>query len=246
MSDGIFSVPTEGGEFAIETRVSQAQPPQSTTFAVRNGHLYWLDVAGSVWSAPTGGFLSTQLTISTLAPTDSFVPATSLAVDDTSVYWTATAGPPDPSIGPAPDPAKGTVLSVPLTGGPIATLATGYAPTNVAVSAGVVYWSYALPVTDFSGPPSHGPILGMPVAGGAVQTFAEDELGPVWLQPEGTSLYWLSLGGPTGFDSLRVKQPGRTPADSVALTYGPLAGSVLHNGTLYWAVQSKVLASPLP
>lgn len=83
-------------------------------------------VSGQSASADAGGVV-----ISTLASGQSQI--SGLAVDSTSVYWTAGL-------------QDGSVMKAPLDGGAQTTLAAGiFAPGSIAVDTTSIYWTYVRP-----------------------------------------------------------------------------------------------------
>lgn len=110
------SVPMAGGP-----RTVLSSPPAGP-LSVDSTRVYFVANGSILQMAHAGG------TVTTLA-TGQATPS-SIAVDDTNVYWATRYG-----------INQSSVQSVPIGGGPIATLATGQGNTNaIAVDANNVYW----------------------------------------------------------------------------------------------------------
>jgi hypothetical protein len=102
--------------------------PRPYRVAVGPSGVYWTNGAGGapLVSAPLGGEPDGG-TGTTLASSGSSA-AANIAIDEAKAYWT--------------DPLEGLVLSVPLAGGSLVTIASGQLePTGIAVDADYVYWT---------------------------------------------------------------------------------------------------------
>jgi hypothetical protein len=77
--------------------------------------------------------------------------AVAIAIDATNVYWATQADQND----------DGTIMSVPIGGGAVITLATGQDPVGLAVDATTVYWT------------SNSQVLSVPIGGGTTTTLVQ-------------------------------------------------------------------------
>lgn len=99
-----------------------------------------------------------------------------VTVDGTNVYWT--------------NESDGTVMKVPVGGGPPTTLASGQnAPLALAVYAANVYWT-----NTGTGDANSSAIMRVPIGGGTPTAVASAE-SPVAIAVDGTSVYWAEIGG---------------------------------------------------
>jgi hypothetical protein len=117
-------------------------------------------------------------------------------VDATSVYWV--------NGGDAVDGGHvrntGRILSVPIGGGVLTTLATGQNfPVGLALDGTSVYWANegvdVFGDHAFAGDFLRGAVLKMPIAGGTPVMLASGQAGPTGVAVDGTSVYWTTLGG---------------------------------------------------
>ena len=94
-----------------------------------------------------------------------------IAVDGTSVYWTNYDG-------------TGTVRKVPIDGGPLATLGSGFSfPSGITVDTRSVYW------TDYD---LVGAVWTFPIGGGVPTMIASGQVWPRNIVVDSTSVYWTN------------------------------------------------------
>jgi von Willebrand factor type D domain/Bacterial Ig-like domain (group 2) len=195
-----------------------------------------------------------------------WVAATTVAVDATSVYWTANGG-------------FGTIMKAPLGGGTPTTLFGGYSspgfqdsrafPLAMAVDATSVYWtngggdvlkipiaggnrvtSLAFGQTDAAGLAvdatsvywtngGYGTVMKVPIAGGTLTTLASGQYGPAALAVDATCVYW------TNNDNTVMKVPiaGGTPTTLASgPSSGPLPDAIAVDATsVYWTTSQSYL-----
>ncbi len=163
-------MPVGGGQAATlfqETTNEQLGP------IVSNGiDVYWASPQeGSIFMLPVNGPMGLQPTL--IASGQNGIAR--LALDATSVYWTATS--------------DGTIMKAPLYGGRPVTLALLQShPTGIAVDATNVYW------TNYQGAGTCalGSVMKVPITGGTPVTLASDQLFPDGIAVDATSLYWTT------------------------------------------------------
>lgn len=81
---------------------------------------------------------------------------------------------------------EGTVMRVPLDGGPATLLASSPSPNSLTIDATNVYW------TDDG--PDGGSVLSIPKHGGTVTTLAGDLPDPGAISVQGSAVYWANVG----------------------------------------------------
>ncbi len=135
---------------------------------------------------------------------------TSIAVDDTNVYWTN-------------DVTAGSIMRAPLTGGIVTVISSGQdSPVPLAVGGGVVYWSNA-----------SGDILNAPTTGASItdpNVTAHLQGTPSSLVVSGSSLWWTdalngmvhSCDAPAAGcpDGINMMYAGDTQPTSIAIDTG--------------------------
>ncbi len=122
------------------------------------------NASGPILSVPLGGGTPVTLVVQ---PTGY---STALAIDATSLYWTAVPG---------------LVLKAPLDGGAVATLASRQQvtfPPGIAVDATTLYWT--------SGEPGYvGAVMSVPLGGGSLTTIASAQT-PYGIAVDSTNVSW--------------------------------------------------------
>jgi sugar lactone lactonase YvrE len=168
---GIFAASPDGG---ARTMIARGDYANSTChLALDRNNVYWLAYPGqdAVDSAPLFGDGGAPKRLASIPSPLGDV--WGIASDSTSVYWTQSD--------------TGSVLSVPINGGPVTMLASGSgSPTGIAVDAQRVYW------TD-----EDGAIRSVPLRGGAQITHATGQSLPIDLAVDAKAIYWVTRGGGT-------------------------------------------------
>ena len=136
-----------------------------------------------------------------------------IAVDSTSVYWTGMGS----DIG---GEIIGTVMKVPLGGGPTVVLASGEGSWGIALDATSIYWTTG----------GEGTVMKVPLDGGTPVTLASGLNDPEQIVVDATSAYWIDQG-----DSMLMKVPigGGTPTTLASDLEAP-NGIAVDSTSVYW------------
>ncbi len=129
--------------------------------AVDSTSVYWTDAFnGLVRSCAVAGCGGSPKTLA-----HGTNPTSGIAVDPTNVYWA--------------EPKLGLVLTVPLGGGAISTVASGQdSPAGVDVAGATVYWT------------TNSSVMSRGVGGGPATVFAKNQTGAGPITHDSTTLYW--------------------------------------------------------
>jgi hypothetical protein len=231
----VYSVPTTGGPIVTETTSTTYNNQfAGATITVAGDQLYWIDGAPSLWAVTIGGGHTPRLLAS--APSSQPATWTSIAADDTNAYVTAIPSAEDAGTPSAAAMSMGSILAIPLAGGPISSLATGQPnPGDMIVANGSLYWiSYMPGPQEVDTPTGTGSIYSLRLPDGAPVGVALDE-GPVpsQLLMVGTTLYWAN--GDEGDDVATVrKEPANQPPATVATLGIAVDGLTLAGRGAYW------------
>jgi hypothetical protein len=209
--------------------------------AVQNNRLYWTDIGGALSTVPVGGGAPQVLA-------SGFGKLGGLAVDDSNVYFAETCSATDAScpytgLGTAATVGTGRLLSVPIAGGAVTTLATQQLnPTSVVIDTGNIYW-ISSGTYGKDTPAPNGSVLTMSKAGAVPTVLVAGELAPGSLRLQGTSLYWVNASGESAI-AIRKLIVGGTVS-----SVGPLGGGSVFVITVdatqvYWGTGSGILAAP--
>jgi hypothetical protein len=136
-------------------------------------NVYWADLgSGAILQAPLG---STGSGATTLVAGPAAGAPRAIAVDATSVYWTNSK-------------SNGAIMSVPIGGGPVTTLASGQSyPYGVAVDGTSVYWTNS----------GTGKVIAMALPNGAPQEIASGQSTPEGIAVDTNNVYWITHGTAT-------------------------------------------------
>jgi hypothetical protein len=173
----IMSVPIAGGT-PVTLASGQAYP---VGIAVDGDDVYWtnqgyppgtLDTnVGTVMQVPRGGGVPITLAAGQPEPQG-------IAVAGSVVVWTLLGPIQSGAVGP------GLVLTVPVGGGDITTVATTGPATAVASSpSGNAYWACAAGIES------------APLDGGPIEPVTPRSMGAVWVALDATSVYWTTHTG---------------------------------------------------
>jgi hypothetical protein len=185
ISTGIMMVPMTGG---APTLLASSDAPGGVACDGRN--VYWTSESATPYgssplidSIPVAGGSPKSLLSSFFAN-----PLGGIAVDATSIY--VAAGEEYTSV----------VVSLPLGGGSITTLASYQSASSVAVDSANVYW--------INWTPTSGSVCSVPLAGGSVTTLADNPDGPSSIATDGANVYWTNSNGGT---VMRIAASGGAP-----------------------------------
>ena len=173
----IHRVPTAGG--TATALVSQL--PFVFGLAADTANVYWIE-GDSVKSVPLDGGDATVLATQQSG-------STGITADGANVYWTvdrgvgATCGMCPPP--PAPQPTDSAIYRVPIGGGAVSTVATGYRVDSVASDGTNVYWldTYAKTLST------------APVQGGEPTVLVADAAGSLGPVVDEHAVYWVDADG---------------------------------------------------
>jgi hypothetical protein len=144
-----------------------------------------------------------------------------IAVDTVNVYWTVFKG-----------CCGGSVMSAPLAGGSVSTLASGFRhPGNITVDAENAYWT-----SGVNSDPSAS-IMKVPFRGGAPTTLASFSEAPGTIAVDCGNVYWTIAagcdGGVCGGAVMKVSASGGTPTTLASGQNTPMAIAV-DATSVYW------------
>ena len=149
----VKKMPIAGG--VPMTIASDSGAPQGIT--VDTQHVYWTTNTSRLMRASTDGSDVTEL-INGSATSFAF---TGLALDESQIYW-ASRG--------IIDSNDGSVMKMPIQGGPVTTLATGQSdPSRIVVDVNNVYWTN---VGDFN---KNVGLMKIPINGGTPTTLVSTQ-----------------------------------------------------------------------
>jgi hypothetical protein len=141
-----------------------------------------------------------------------------LAIDTSNVYYTSEGHCADGGV------STGTVMSVPIAGGPAVTLAAGQGtPEAIAVNATNLFW---VNNSDCSG---NGAVMKSELDGGAVTTLVSGQTKPSSIAIDSTRVYWT-----TSDDVMSATLTGSS-VTTLASKQGSSAGVAVETGHVYWA-----------
>jgi hypothetical protein len=229
MGDGIYSVPTTGGTLATETTSTTVIDAPITVY---RDQLYWIDGSATLWAVTTGGGHTARVVAKSTAPMN----WTSVAADASNAYVTAIPLPADGGAATASDMASGSVLSVSLSDGAIARLASGvYGPGNIVIAGASLYWTSNMYMPSVDTAAGTGSIETLALGGGSLMDVVRNEAPPPGpLMVLGTTIYWINGGGPDGEDTMRMLPAGGTPTTIPMPRLIGLDGLILASSGAYW------------
>ena len=163
----IDQAPVGGGGATV---LYSSEDDYPSALAVVSGEVYWADevIQGAVSRIPVGGGASIPVASDVAYPT-------TLTANGGVLYFTLLSTTSD---------SAGAVLSVPVGGGTVATLASQQEidegePSSIAVGGGNVYWT------------TYSDIVSAPVGGGPATTFASQQYASA-VTADAQNVYWAS------------------------------------------------------
>jgi hypothetical protein len=239
MPDGVFSIPTAGGNFTKEAALT------CSAFAVAGGQIGCIDANGAVWVAATGG-TGTPQPIQGAPVADGGIGAvTSIAIDTTNVYIAERGQDMVPLGDGGVDAGSayfGSIVAFPIAGGTGTQLATNLQqPEHVTVGGDTLYWT-----DDTFNPPGdtapfHGPIMGVTLPSGTPRVVVLDAVAPTQLLRRGSTLFWFEFGGPDGIDAVRTLVDADGGASGTVPTPNVQGPMILGPNGAYWIPISQEL-----
>jgi hypothetical protein len=224
----IRKAPLEGGEVTGLNILGKYAPPER--MALDDDNLYWVDRSeGTVAFVPKKGGDITVLI------KDQYVP-NSIAVDETDVYWTASAS----------SSVQGIAYRTPKTGGGITPIATAVdQPTDMVLDRGTLYVAYL----GFASGQSQGKggIVAVDLESFDTRTVVElDQGAPCAMASDADHLYFsYTTQDPTvSADSIGVVSKSGGDITRLATGTGAICKVVVDREYVYY-VGSEIYGSPL-
>jgi hypothetical protein len=132
-----------------------------------------------------------------------------IAVDSLNVYVTLGG-------------AMGAVVSLPITGGAVTTVASGQdEPRGIALDDLNIYWADQ----------GSGMVLSMPKAGGAIVTLAQDQSAPTSIALDTINVYFTNFDDGTVMSVLKT---GSSAPSVVAMSQNQPSGIAVDDTYVYW------------
>jgi hypothetical protein len=223
--DEALYLPGRGGLFVIEGPFDGGRQrlilssESMVDFALGSTDVYWIDGTtghgSSVQATPKRGG-ATRL----VAPG----PATSIAVDDASLYWST----------------KDAVMKTPLAGGSTVTLATEpQGARDLRVGGGHLYWRTVFPPTK-KGQDEIGTIVRITTTGGTATTVASNQIVITGLAANEQGVYWTTFGN-SPYDSgsvMMVSSSGGAPV-TLASKQKRCTGIAVDATRVYWSTTDQ-------
>lgn len=199
--------------------------PWPTNIALDGTNAYWTGYTGYILKVPLVRTMTMTMSIdmdpgAVLTTSPGMYPD-SIAVDATSVYWVDNDG------------RTSTVMKVPLGGGVVTTLASGFGtrssldgsanesyPTGIAADATSVYWTAS----------GNGAVMKVAVDGTDMTTLVLGQKGPVGIAVDAASVYW------TAWDDGTVMKAALDGSHVMTLASGQRSpvGIAIDAASVYW------------
>ena len=202
----INEAPVSGGGATV---LFSSQDEYPSALVIVAGQVYWTDAIpqGTVSRVPVGGGASIPVASNVAYPT-------ALAANGGTLFFTLLS---------TTSESSGSVLSVPLGGGSVATLASQQAIdmgelSSIAVGAGNVYWT------------TYSDVMSAPAGGGTATTFAAQQYATA-VAADSNNVYWTS-----SWQEAILQQPvgGGTTLTLASGQYYPNAIAV-DAANVYWS-----------
>lgn len=194
----------------------------SADLVVVSGNAFWVTSTANVYSVrvtPLAGGPTTTLATSG-------TPIAALAAANGSIYWMENL----------PGGSVGAIRSVAIGGGPVVTVASGFASNSdsFAVDAVAAYYSVAAGYGQYG-----NNLLAQPLAGGAPVTLATSIMAPTKLATDGQVVVWTdSIGAPPIVSSHISAVPvGGGVVSTLATVNAIPVDMLLTGGSAVWSSQ---------
>jgi len=153
-------------------------------------------------------------------------------VNAAGVYWLNQSS----NMGGTTNAPNGTILSAPLAGGTVTTLASAQTPLWIAVDANNVYWPNG--GSQVAGNLQPAGIMKVAVAGGTPRMIAPATL-PEVVAIDATNIYWVD-GRPATKSGAIIKAP-LAGGTATCIATGPLLsfGIAVDDTSVYWTDNSR-------
>jgi hypothetical protein len=214
----IMKIPRAGG--ASTTLFSGQKTDQTPAgIVVSSSSLYWTNQGDdTVSKTPVAGGASRRFAFTDQST--EYPIAQGIAADADRLYW-ANAG----FCTGQPQKCSGLVLTVPLEGGSIQTLAEAQgAPESFAVDSTNVYW------TDLQ----TGTLMALAKSGGTPVTLASGQVEPDYIAVDGTSVYWTAPGVMTNEGTVMKVSVGGGEITTLASGQMVPRGIAVDDSSVYW------------
>lgn len=251
---GLMSTPKAGGAVTVLHAADVGGGARDVAVAVDNASVYWLEVATNAGDTATdalmkmpktGGPATMLATFSTDGGVSGLTPLY-MAIDSTSVYWSASAPWAQPPATSAPGQTMSVVQKLALGGGSPQTLFTGE-PTQLLLD-GPTIWLDLENASAQGWSQGPGSLRTMGLSGGPTTTV-EDPFPPTGVAAasivavDATAVYWEI---PDSAQNGRIMKLPKTGGPSIQLATGPSPfDATADDQCLYWSTFPATSTSPV-